>query len=62
MSACPAQPRIHRVGTNGLRAQDLVVVEEQSVYFEEMATGLMEEVSSLRAWRKEIENGDEGAT
>jgi hypothetical protein len=50
------------VGTNGFRAQDLVAAEMQSVYFEELATGLMEEVSSLRAWRKEIENGDEGAT
>lgn len=50
------------VGTNGFKAQDLAAAEEEKIYFEELATGLMEEVSSLRAWRKEIENGDQGAT
>jgi hypothetical protein len=50
------------VGTDGFKAQDLAAVEEEKVYFEEMATDLMEEVSSLQAWRKEIEDGDQGAT
>jgi len=50
------------VGTNGFKAQDLAAAEEQTVYFEELATELMEEVSSLRAWRKEVENVNQAAT
>jgi hypothetical protein len=48
------------VGTSGFRAQDLADAEEHG-YFEELARELlMEEVSSLQAWRKELENGDQG--
>jgi hypothetical protein len=50
------------VGSNGFKAQDLAAAEEQTVYFEELATELMEEVNSLQAWRKEIEHGNQGAT
>jgi hypothetical protein len=50
------------IGTSGFRAQDLADAEEENIYFEELATELMEEVSSLQAWRMERENGDQEAT
>lgn len=44
------------VGTNGFKAHDLAAAEEESIYFEELAMELlMEEVSSLQAWRTERE-------
>jgi hypothetical protein len=50
------------IGTSGVKAQEVAAAVEESVYFEGLATELMEEVSSLQAWRKEIENGDQGPT
>lgn len=48
------------LGTGGIRASGLAV--EQDAGFEEMALELMEEVSSLQAWRKERENADQEPT
>ena len=49
------------IGTRGFRARDLAD-EEESIYFDQLAMELMDEVSSLRAWKGEEDSDDEGAT
>lgn len=43
-----------------VRASGLAAEEDEE--FEELTLELMEEVGSLQAWRKEMENGNQGPT